>query len=77
MASSELDLISNLLSSHECSKIPEDIKKKIQSYIKNTTEENVVAKALLETTKVNLGKYLCLVAVICVVRHRLLQNSSG
>jgi hypothetical protein len=58
MASSELDLIRNALSSDECSKIPEDIKKKIESYIKSTTEESVVAKALLETTKGNFGKYL-------------------
>jgi hypothetical protein len=59
MASSEMVLISNILSSDECSKIPEDIQKKIESYIKSTTDESIVAKALLETTKGNLGKYLC------------------
>jgi hypothetical protein len=58
MASSDVDLIRNVLSSEECIKIPEDIQKKVESYIKTTTEECVVAKALLETTRGNLGKYL-------------------
>ncbi|XP_023716827.1 nucleoprotein TPR isoform X2 [Cryptotermes secundus] len=53
MASSEVDLISNVLSSDDCSKIPEDIRKKIESYVRSTAEQSVVAKALLETTKGN------------------------
>jgi hypothetical protein len=59
MASSEVDVVPDVLSSEECSKIPEDIRKKIESHIKIKTEESVVAKALLETTRGKLGKYLC------------------
>lgn len=56
MASSKVDFISNVLSSDDCSKIPEDIRKKIESYVRSTSEQSVVAKALLETTKGNFGK---------------------
>jgi hypothetical protein len=59
MASAEVILISSILSSDESSKIPEDVQKKIECYIKNKSEETVVAKALLETTRGNLGQYLC------------------
>lgn len=58
MASSDIGLVPNVLSSDECSKIPEDIRKKIESCVKIKTEESIVARALLETTKVNLGKNL-------------------
>jgi hypothetical protein len=58
MACAEVDVILNVLNSDEYSKIPEDIRKKIESYVKIKTEESVVAKALLETTRGNLGKYL-------------------
>jgi hypothetical protein len=71
MASSEMVLISNILSSDECSKIPEDIQKKIESYIKSTTDESLVARALLETTKGNLGNYFCGYAVIGAFRNRI------
>jgi hypothetical protein len=55
MASSGTDVLRSVLSNEECSKIPEDIQEKIESYIKSKGEESVVAKALLETTKANLG----------------------
>lgn len=57
MASSEVDSIRNVLSSDECSKIPEDIQKKIASCMKSTAEESLVSEALLETTKGNLGGF--------------------
>jgi hypothetical protein len=56
MASSEADILRSVLSNEECSKVPEDIREKIESYIKSKGEESVVSKALLETTKANLGK---------------------
>jgi hypothetical protein len=59
MASSEIDLLRCGLSNEECSKIPEDVRGKLEAYIKSKGEESVVAKALLETTRANLGKYLC------------------
>jgi hypothetical protein len=77
MASGEVYSIGNVLSSDECSKIPEDIQKKIESYIKSTAEESLVAKALLETTKGNFGKYLCGEAVIGAVWRRMLHSSSN
>jgi hypothetical protein len=55
MASSETDVLHSVLSNEECSKIPEDLREKIESYIKSKGEESVVAKALLETTRTNLG----------------------
>jgi hypothetical protein len=59
MACSETDILRTVLSNEECSKVPEDIREKIESYIKNKGEESVVSKALLETTRANLGKWLC------------------
>jgi hypothetical protein len=59
MASSETYTLRSVLSNEECSKVPEDIREKIESYIKNKDEESVVSKALLETTRANLGKLLC------------------
>lgn len=58
MASTERDMLRSVLSNEECSKVPEDIREKIESYIKNKGEESVVSKALLETTRANLGKQL-------------------
>jgi hypothetical protein len=55
MASSETDILRSVLSNEECSKVPEDIREKIESYIKNKSEESV-SKALLETTRANFGK---------------------
>jgi hypothetical protein len=75
MASGDVDVVYDVLSNDERSKIPEDIRKKIESYIKIKTEESVVAKALLETTRGNLGKYL-LGGVICVFWNNVLSNSS-
>lgn len=54
MASSEIDLLRCGLSNEECSKIPEDVRGKLEAYIKSKGEESVVAKALLETTRANL-----------------------
>ena len=56
MASSETDILRSVLSNEECSIVPEDIREKIELYIKSKGEESVVSKALLETTRANLGK---------------------
>lgn len=58
MASGEANIIWSVLSNDECSKVPEDIREKLESYIKSKDEECVVSKALLETTRANLGKYV-------------------
>ncbi|PSN32802.1 Nucleoprotein TPR [Blattella germanica] len=53
MASVEGEFLPQILSKEECSKVPEDIRKKIDEYVKSKTEESVVSKALLETTRGN------------------------
>jgi hypothetical protein len=77
MATSETLLMSNVLNSDECSRVPEDIQRKIESYIKSTTEESVVAKALLETTKGNFGKYLCGWTAVGAFRKGMMHSSSN
>ena len=57
MAAEGFELVTKILNDDEFAKVPEDILKKIEAYVISKTEESVVAKALLETTKGNLGVY--------------------
>ncbi|KAJ9578533.1 hypothetical protein L9F63_005262 [Diploptera punctata] len=54
MASEEVEIIPQILNNEECATLSEDIRNKIEVYVKSKTDESVLAKALLETTKGNL-----------------------
>ena len=56
MASEEFEFLTQILNTDEYGKLSENVRKKIETYVKSKTEESVVAKALLETTKGNLGE---------------------